>query len=179
MPRKQIIVTDLTRMGDFDVCLAGVEISNVQSCVRPLLSSGPGRQTLHPDENWLRSAIGGPIGLFSVVNVEEFGNRPDPPHTEDWGVSGRPPRVEQAIDVPERQALLGSLQQPSDRRALWRANHLELLGRWQAVRWMGRAGDRKRLVGDASRGTRASPCIPEFQSTDQIPSLLPRRSWNA
>jgi hypothetical protein len=70
LTRKQIIVTDLTRMRDFDVCVAGVEVSNPRVCLRPLLSSGLGRPTLHPDEHWLRFAATGPIRLFSVVELD-------------------------------------------------------------------------------------------------------------
>jgi hypothetical protein len=113
LARQQIIVTDLTRMGDFDVCLAGVDPSNLRVCRRPLLASGPGRPTLHPDEKWLRSAKPTPIHLFSVVNLDDFGLRPDPPHIEDWVVSGRPAEVVSTLSTPQRRALLHEIASPS------------------------------------------------------------------
>lgn len=113
MTRKQIIITDLTRMRDFDVCVAGVDVSDSRLCLRPLLASGPGRSTLHPDERWLRSASEGPIRLFSVVELEAFGNCPDPPHTEDWAVGVRGVNVTSVLPVTQRRSLLESLQMPS------------------------------------------------------------------
>lgn len=113
MARKRIVVTDLTRMDGFDVCLAGIETESPHGCIRPELTSGPGRRTLHPDERWLRSGINEPVKLFSVLTFDTFDNRPDPPHTEDWGVSVKPPLVEAAIEIPERRSLLESLQRPT------------------------------------------------------------------
>jgi putative nucleic acid modification protein with dual OB domain len=113
LARKQIVVTDLTRMDGFDVCLAGIETEAPHRCIRPELTSGSGRQTLHPDERWLRSGINEPVKLFSMLTFDAFDNHPDPPHTEDWGVSIRPPVVEPAIELPERRVLLESLKQPA------------------------------------------------------------------
>lgn len=113
LARKQIIITDLTRMRDFDVCIAGVDVTDPHVCLRPLLSSGPGHPTLHPDERWLRSAAQGPIQLFSVVDLEDFGNRPNPPHTEDWAVGVRGAKVTSALPIAHRRLLLESLQMPA------------------------------------------------------------------
>jgi hypothetical protein len=100
-------------MDGFDVCLAGIETDVPYRCIRPELTPGPGQRTLHPDERWLLSGVSEPVRLFSVVSFDAFGNQPNPPHTEDWGVSGRAPHVEQPIDISERLALLESLQQPA------------------------------------------------------------------
>lgn len=113
MERKQFVVTDLTRMDWQDVCLAGIDTDGSLGCIRPELTSGSGRRALHPDERWLMSGIGQPVRLFSVVTVDTFGNRPTPPHVEDWEVSGKSPKVEPALDPPARRTLLESLQQKS------------------------------------------------------------------
>lgn len=112
MERKRIVVTDLTRMRDFDVCLAGIEVEPFGACIRPLLSRGAGHPTLHPDERWLRSSAGQPIRLFALVSLDTFANIPTAPHTEDWAVSARAPIVERVLDETERRVLLHSIEQP-------------------------------------------------------------------
>lgn len=113
MVRKRIVVTDLTRMRGADVCLAGVEPESPHGCVRPQLAPAPGQGTRHPDEQWLRSATGGPVRPFSIISLDAFEHFSNPPHTEDWRVSDAPALVEPVLGEAERRSLLESLQQPS------------------------------------------------------------------
>lgn len=110
---KQIVVTDLTRMGGYDICIAGVEVEAPHRCIRPQLAQAPGSRTRHPDEEWLHSATGGPVRPFSIISLDAFENIQRPPHTEDWRVRDEPARVEPILEEAERRALLEALQQPS------------------------------------------------------------------
>lgn len=111
MSMMRIVVTDLTRMRGTDVCVAGVTLEPPVRCIRPLLSQGPGSPTRHPDERWLRSSIGRPVRLFSLLSLDVFDHRPSPPHVEDTAVSGRSPTVESVLDSSARRTLLASIEQ--------------------------------------------------------------------
>ncbi|MEZ4505640.1 MAG: hypothetical protein R2848_07180 [Thermomicrobiales bacterium] len=113
MVRKRIVVTDLTRMARPDVCLAGIEAESPHNCIRPQLMPALGERALHPDEQWLYAAKGGPVRPFSIISFDAFRRFPSPPHTEDWHVSDAPVRVESILEEAERRALLESIEQPS------------------------------------------------------------------
>ena len=109
---KRIVITDLTRMSGFDLCIAGYATDESFAPLRPLLSRGVRFPTLHPDETWCRSLRNGPGALFSVLKLDAHDHRPDPPHTEDWAIAPGSATVEAVLPVEDRRALLTRLQQP-------------------------------------------------------------------
>jgi len=74
--RKTLVITDLTRMHEGRVCVAGYDEEG--ACIRPVLPP-PGilEQSLYAD---------GKPAVFpsAVVEYDLLEHRPQPPHTEDW-----------------------------------------------------------------------------------------------
>ena len=74
--RRQLVITDLTRMQHGRVCLAGYDANG--QCIRPgLPPPGISEQGLIVD--------GQPVAYpFAIVGLDLLCPRPQPPHTEDW-----------------------------------------------------------------------------------------------
>jgi hypothetical protein len=74
--KTPVIVTDLTRMQDQRICLAGYLSDD--TCVRPIFRSG------HLMEDWLRVKGQVVVRPFALVEFDLHKNTPHPPHSEDW-----------------------------------------------------------------------------------------------
>ena len=76
----QIVVTHLTRMGGWHICLAGTDEEGEHW--RPVLASRKSGESWEPDRRWLRSR-GGPFHLGSKVDLGNIRPEPVPPEVED------------------------------------------------------------------------------------------------
>lgn len=75
MPRKTLIITDVTAMSGDNVCIAGYDTS--RTCVRPILSRGQlKRRHLFKGENLI-------IYPRALVSFNFTGAKSSPPHVED------------------------------------------------------------------------------------------------
>lgn len=74
--KKLLIITDLTRMKEKRVCIAGYDENG--NCIRPVLPP-PGIK-----ENTLYLRGSHVISPFSVVEFDFLKHLPRPPHTEDY-----------------------------------------------------------------------------------------------
>lgn len=74
--KRQLVITDLTRMQHGRVCVAGYDEQG--KCVRPVLPP----QGIH--ENSLSAGGGAIVFPFAVVEYDLIEHTPRPPHTEDW-----------------------------------------------------------------------------------------------
>lgn len=100
--KKQLIITDLTRMQGKRVCIAGYDVNG--QCIRPVLphtgiSEGSlltkGRPLIFP---------------FAVVEYEFAAHTPEPPHTEDWRyIPAQVHFVRRADEAQKRDVLTHSL----------------------------------------------------------------------
>ncbi len=77
MRKEVLIITDLTRMHDDRVCLAG--LTRGGECIRPVLPSGR-----HFTESWLYQNGTALVRPFAAIEFELERPEPEPPHTEDW-----------------------------------------------------------------------------------------------
>lgn len=76
--KQQIAITDLTRMKEPKVCIAGYTRDG--KCIRPVISfQGIG-------EWFLRKSGRLVIRPFAVVELDFLRHRPEAPHTEDWEI---------------------------------------------------------------------------------------------
>ena len=109
MVRASLVITDLTRMQEGHVCVAGYRVEGDAStrCVRPEFRFGS------LTEVWLGAGGEVVVRPFAVVELDLKAPRPDPPHTEDWIVDERY-RVRRGMLSPEeRLALLAELDDAS------------------------------------------------------------------
>lgn len=111
MARRALVITDLTRMQDERVCLAGYPVdlawNEAPVCVRPDFRYGV------ITEPWLFSHGRVIVRPFAVVGVDLIEHRPRPPHTEDWAIDERVRVARWAYDDEERHALLTHLDDGS------------------------------------------------------------------
>ena len=99
--KKALILTDLTRMQEGRVCIAGYDESG--QCIRPVLPP-PGIQ-----ESSLYSQGRAIIYPFAVVEFELLRPTPEPPHTEDHRYEPSTVRfIEKVEEKRKRQVLLNS-----------------------------------------------------------------------
>ena len=96
--QRAIVITDLTRMQDQRVCVAGylVEGEAVGACVRPEFRFRP------LVEGWLFARGVVVVQPFAVVELDLIEQRPHPPHTEDWIVDERY-RVRRGLLTPDQR----------------------------------------------------------------------------
>ena len=80
--KRRVAITDLTRMREGRVCLAGYvrEKSGALRCVRPLFRDG------ELTEAWLSDGAAVVVRPFAIVELDLRQHWPDSPHTEDWRV---------------------------------------------------------------------------------------------
>lgn len=135
--RRQLVITDLTRMQAGRVCLAGYPIDGEEDadrCVRPEFRFGA------PTEVWL-AARGGTIRPFAVVELDVQEARSNPPHTEGRIVDKRHRVWRGALSDDQRFCLLARLNDGAVDRIFGAPVH-------EAHGWFVRAGE-----GDRSLGT--------------------------
>jgi hypothetical protein len=103
--KQTLIVTDLTRMREPRVCLAGYLPD--MTCVRPLFR--------HRDvtEPWLWRGGELVVRPFAVVELDLIDPQPRPPHTEDWRVDARYRREHGVLSTEDRLALLRDIEDDS------------------------------------------------------------------
>ncbi len=95
---KRLAITDVTRMQEGRVCMAGYDDDGV--CIRPVLPS-PG---IFEDSLYARGhAI---VFPFALVQYDLIQHIPQPPHTEDHVYDPRHVRLIRRLDEGERRALL-------------------------------------------------------------------------
>ncbi len=76
--KQQIAITDLTRMQEPTVCIAGYARDG--RCIRPVIPfQGIGEWFLHKDDRLI-------IRPFAVVELDFVRHVPEAPHTEDWEI---------------------------------------------------------------------------------------------
>jgi len=96
--KKQISITDLTRMQRGRVCIAGYDEKGI--CYRPTLPPpGISEQSLFLNGKPV-------ISPFAIVEFSFIAPRPQPPHTEDFDYDPRSMRFIRRIDESGRQQLL-------------------------------------------------------------------------
>ena len=136
--RRQMIVTDITRMEGERVCVGGYLEDGTS--VRPVA----GRKG--PDERWLQSARGAAVVPFSVVElqVNRAPQRLGAPHTEDREISLNGHRVLRTLTDTERIELLERTLSPSLRAIFETEVHADPSGPWG--RFV-RAGEGQRSLG--------------------------------
>jgi hypothetical protein len=133
--RRQLVVTDITRMEGDRVCVGGYLEDG--TAVRPVAGRAG------PNERWLRSARGAPVAPFSVVElqVNRAPKRTSAPHTEDRTIPVNGHRVLRTLSDEERQALLERSLSPAVRAIFDAEIHVDANGQW----------GRFVLVGDGQR----------------------------
>lgn len=99
--KKELVITDVTRMQEGRVCIAGYDRKRV--CVRPTLPP-PGIQ-----ETSLYSKGKPLIFPFAVVEFDLLARVPEPPHTEDWRYDPTSVRLIKRLSAKEKQAILKRL----------------------------------------------------------------------
>jgi hypothetical protein len=76
--KQPIVITDLTRMQEPKVCIAGYTTDG--TCLRPIIPfPGIAEWFLHKDDCLI-------IRPFAVVELDFLRHKPEPPHTEDWEI---------------------------------------------------------------------------------------------
>ncbi|MBA2598574.1 MAG: hypothetical protein H0V00_18290, partial [Chloroflexia bacterium] len=122
--RRQMIVTDITRMEGDRVCVGGYLEDGTP--VRPVA----GRKG--PDERWLRSARDAAVVPFAVVElqVNRAPKRMSVPHTEDRVIPLSGHRVLRMLSDAERIALLERSLSPSLRAIFAAEIHADPNGTW-------------------------------------------------
>ncbi len=102
--KLDLTLTDVTRMHDERICIAGVDADG--RCIRPVVDGS------NLWEDFLTSIRGCAIRAFSVVRLEMGEARPDPPHTEDWVFNPFATRYVKQLSRSEALALLRSVSDP-------------------------------------------------------------------
>ena len=122
--RRQMIVTDLTRIDGERICVGGYLEDG--TAVRPVA----GR--MGPNEQWLRSARNAPVMPFSVLELQV--NRApkglSAPHTEDRTIPLKGHRVLRLLSDEEQRALLERSASPSVRAIFGAEVHADPAGHW-------------------------------------------------
>jgi hypothetical protein len=136
--RRQMIVTDVTRMDGDRVCVGGYLEDG--TAVRPVA----GR--VGPNEQWLRSARDGRVAPFAVLElqVNKAPKRLTAPHTEDRTIPLKGHRVLSILSDENQQALLNRTVLPSVRSVFGAEIHTDPAGQWG--RYV-RAGEGTRSLG--------------------------------
>ena len=97
--RRRFVVTDVTRMGGSNVCVAGQFEDGTP--VRPVF--GPGADLT---EGWLCDRGRVVVRPFALVELDFQRSRPQPPHTEDWTVDRLYRRQIRLLQEAERRSWL-------------------------------------------------------------------------
>jgi hypothetical protein len=136
--RRQMIVTDITRMDGERICIGGYLEDG--TAVRPVA----GR--IGPNEQWLRSARNAPVTPFSILElqVNRAPKRLNAPHTEDRTIPLQGHRVLRLLSDSEQQALLERSASPSVREIFGAEVHADPAGHWG--RYV-RSGEGERSLG--------------------------------
>lgn len=103
--RREIVLTDVTRMREDRICIAGVDDKG--RCIRPVVPDSnlwEGFLTCFPDRR---------IRPFTRLDLCMLDPKPDPPHTEDWTFSPWASRFIRQLDRSEAMSLLRSILDPS------------------------------------------------------------------
>jgi hypothetical protein len=136
--RRQMIVTDVTRMDGDRVCVGGYLDDGTP--VRPVA----GR--IGPNEQWLRSARDGRVAPFAVLELQ-INRAPKPlvaPHTEDRTIPLHGHRVLSILPDEDQQSLLDRTASPAVRSVFGAEIHADPSGQWG--RFV-RAGEGMRSLG--------------------------------
>lgn len=122
--RRQMIVTDITRMDGDRICVGGYLEDGTP--VRPVA----GRKG--PNERWLRSARNAPVAPFSVleIQVNRAPKHLQAPHTEDRTIPLKGRRVVRILSEAEQQALLERTASPSVQSIFGAEVHADPAGQW-------------------------------------------------
>lgn len=136
--RRQMIVTDITRMEGNRVCVGGYLEDG--SAVRPVAGRAG------PDERWLQSARGGSVEPFSVVElrVNRIPKSVTSPHTEDRMIHPTGHRVVSKLSDAAQLDLLRHSLSPTVRSIFGAQVHADPDGPWG--RYV-RAGEGTRSLG--------------------------------
>ena len=136
--RRQMIVTDITRMDGDRICVGGFLEDG--TAVRPVAGrSGP-------NEQWLRSARDGRVAPFSVLEIQ-INRAPKQlraPHIEDRTIPLKGHRVLRHLPEVEQHAVLDRSASPSVRSIFGAEVHADPEGQWG--RYV-RAGEGTRSLG--------------------------------
>jgi len=103
--RDLVTITDLTRMQEQRVCIAGYLSDG--TCIRPVFRVGG------IEEKWLKVAGQVAIRPFAIVEFDLQENKPKPPHTEDWTIDPIHRMNRGMLTTNEQQALLTKTEYPS------------------------------------------------------------------
>ncbi len=96
--KTQLVITDVTRMQEGRVCIAGYDPNG--ECVRPVLPA-PG---IHERSLYAR---GSPIIFpFALVEFDLQKRISEPPHTEDWRYDPKSVRFIRKLDEKQRREIL-------------------------------------------------------------------------
>lgn len=122
--RRQMTVTDITRMEGDRICVGGYLEDGTP--VRPVT----GRKG--PDERWLRSARDAPVVPFSVLELQinRAPKRLSAPHTEDRAVPRNGHRVLRILSETERIAMLEHSASPNIRAIFGAEIRADPEGQW-------------------------------------------------
>ena len=96
--KKDIVITDLTRMGGERVCIAGYTRDG--RCIRPELARG------FFAEWWLDRRGSGVVRPFAILEFDLLRPQRMAPHTEDWIVASGPPVFRGSVLDVERMTCL-------------------------------------------------------------------------
>lgn len=106
MTITSLIITDLTRMSNDRVCIAGV--TSDYRTIRPEFNHSV------ITEEWLYDQAGNiVIKPFARVRLDLLKHSPEPPHTEDWLIRSDFKQSEGFLDVNDRKALLQKILDPN------------------------------------------------------------------
>lgn len=97
--KKSLIITDVTRMQEGRVCIAGYDEGG--NCIRPVLPP-PG---IHESTLYLHGYL--IVFPFAVVEYDILHPRSQPPHTEDYQYDPKSVRLVGRLTEGQKQALLG------------------------------------------------------------------------
>lgn len=122
--RRQMVVTDITRMEGDRVCVGGYLDDGV--AVRPVAGRAG------PNERWLRSARDAPVVPFAVVELRVNRAPKDlrAPHTEDRSISPNGHRVLRTLNPVEQRDLLARFASPSVRAIFGAEVYADSGGQW-------------------------------------------------
>ena len=102
--RDLVTITDVTRMQEQRVCIAGYLPDG--TCVRPVFHVGG------IPEEWLKVAGRVAIRPFAKVEFDLQENKPHPPHTEDWIIDPIHRMNRGMLTINEQKALLTKTEYP-------------------------------------------------------------------
>lgn len=102
---REIVLTDVTRMREGRICIAGVDDEG--RCVRPVVPDG------NLWEAFLTSVPGVTVRPFSQLSLAFLESKPDPPHTEDRLFNPWTMQFVRQLSRSEAAALLQGILDPS------------------------------------------------------------------